>query len=120
MGRVRTKTVKGSARKIIEKYYSRLTLDFQTNKRVCDEVAEIPSKRMRNKIAGYVTVRRVLCALAALRMSAPHAPHLASSTRTHPSPSLLRCTSAAPPTLATLAHTLTPSPHPLSLYIYSG
>jgi small subunit ribosomal protein S17e len=55
MGRVRTKTVKGSARKIIEKYYSRLTLDFQTNKRVCDEVAMIPSKRMRNKIAGYVT-----------------------------------------------------------------
>lgn len=52
---VRTKTVKGSAIKIIEKYYSRLTLDFDTNKRVCDEVAIIPSKRMRNKIAGYIT-----------------------------------------------------------------
>uniref|UniRef100_M4BS57 40S ribosomal protein S17 n=1 Tax=Hyaloperonospora arabidopsidis (strain Emoy2) TaxID=559515 RepID=M4BS57_HYAAE len=52
---VRTKTVKGSAVKIIEKYYSRLTLDFDTNKRVCDEVAIIPSKRMRNKIAGYIT-----------------------------------------------------------------
>ena len=32
-----------------------LTQDFDTNKRVCDEVATIPSKRMRNKIAGYVT-----------------------------------------------------------------
>eukprot|EP00953_Heterococcus_sp_UTEX-ZZ885_P006256 3829-Heterococcus_DN1.PRE.4 len=52
---VRTKTVKKSARVIIEKYYSRLTLDFHTNKRVCDEVAIIPSKRMRNKIAGFVT-----------------------------------------------------------------
>lgn len=52
---VRTKTVKGSAIKIIEKYYSRLTLDFDNNKRVCDEVAIIPSKRMRNKIAGYIT-----------------------------------------------------------------
>lgn len=54
-GRVRTKTVKKSARVIIEKYYSRLTLDFQTNKRICDEVAIIPSKRLRNKIAGFVT-----------------------------------------------------------------
>jgi ribosomal protein S17E len=52
---VRTKTVKKSARVIIEKYYSRLTLDFHTNKRVVDEVAEVPSKRMRNKIAGFVT-----------------------------------------------------------------
>lgn len=40
---------------IIEKYYSRLTLDFQTNKRICDEVAIIPSKRLRNKVAGFVT-----------------------------------------------------------------
>ncbi|KAK4534609.1 hypothetical protein CDCA_CDCA02G0634 [Cyanidium caldarium] len=62
MGRVRTKTVKKSARVIIEKYYSRLSAsDFHTNKRVCDEVALIPSKRLRNKIAGFVThlMRRI-------------------------------------------------------------
>ena len=52
---VRTKTVKKSARVIIEKYYSRLTLDFHTNKKVTGEVAIIPSKRMRNKIAGFIT-----------------------------------------------------------------
>jgi small subunit ribosomal protein S17e len=52
---VRTKTVKKSARVIIEKYYSRLTLDFHVNKRVTGEVAIIPSKRMRNKIAGFIT-----------------------------------------------------------------
>jgi small subunit ribosomal protein S17e len=52
---VRTKTVKRSSRLIIEKYYARLTLDFHTNKRVTDEVAILPSKRMRNKIAGFVT-----------------------------------------------------------------
>lgn len=52
---VRTKTVKKSARVIIEKYYSRLTLDFHVNKRVTAEVAIVPSKRMRNKIAGFIT-----------------------------------------------------------------
>ncbi|KAL1921545.1 40S ribosomal protein eS17 [Calcarisporiella thermophila] len=55
MGRVRTKTVKKASRVLIEKYYPRLTLDFQTNKRVCDEVAIIASKRLRNKIAGFTT-----------------------------------------------------------------
>ena len=36
---VRTKT-KRSARLIVEKYYSRLTMDFHTNKRITDEVAD--------------------------------------------------------------------------------
>merc|ERR1712119_268615 len=55
MGRVRTKTVKKAARVIIEKYYMKLTLDFHTNKRVCEEIAVIPSKKLRNQIAGFVT-----------------------------------------------------------------
>ena len=32
-----------------------MTEDFQTNKRLCDEIATIQSKRLRNKIAGYTT-----------------------------------------------------------------
>merc|ERR1711912_107082 len=55
MGRVRTKTVKKAARVIVEKYYAKLTLDFQMNKKIAEEVATIPSKRLRNKIAGFTT-----------------------------------------------------------------
>ncbi|GLT62162.1 hypothetical protein SLA2020_348190 [Shorea laevis] len=55
MGRVRTKTVKKSLRQVIGQYYSRMTLDFHTNKKVLEEVAIIPSKRLRNKIVGFST-----------------------------------------------------------------
>mmetsp|Transcript_5675 Transcript_5675/g.8368 ORF Transcript_5675/g.8368 Transcript_5675/m.8368 type:complete len:140 (+) Transcript_5675:35-454(+) len=61
MGRVRTNTVKKAARQIVEKYYNKLTIDFQTNKKLVNEAADIPSKKMRNKIAGFVThlMRRI-------------------------------------------------------------
>ncbi|XP_052893287.1 40S ribosomal protein S17 [Anopheles moucheti] len=55
MGRVRTKTIKKASKVIIEKYYTRLTMDFDTNKRIVEEVAIIPTKPLRNKIAGFVT-----------------------------------------------------------------
>lgn len=32
-----------------------MTLDFDTNKKIAEEVAIIPSKRLRNQIAGFVT-----------------------------------------------------------------
>ncbi|KVI08921.1 40S ribosomal protein S17-like [Cynara cardunculus var. scolymus] len=55
MGRVRTKTVKKSSRIVIERYYGKMTLDFHTNEKILEEVAIIPSKRLRNKIAGFST-----------------------------------------------------------------
>ncbi|CAN6552499.1 unnamed protein product [Malus baccata var. baccata] len=55
MGRVRTKTVKKSSYQVIERYYSRLTLDFHTNKKILEEVTIIPSKYLCNNIAGFST-----------------------------------------------------------------
>ena len=51
MGRVRTKTVKRAAKVLLEKHYQKLTNDFHINKRILSEVAKVPTKRLRNKIA---------------------------------------------------------------------
>ena len=52
---MRTKTVKKASRVMIKRYYSRMTMDFHTNKKIAEEVAIIPSKRLRNKITGFAT-----------------------------------------------------------------
>merc|ERR1712226_832521 len=61
MGRVRTKTVKRGARQLIEKYYNKMTRDFHLNKKILSDVASVPTKRLRNKIAGFAThlMRRI-------------------------------------------------------------
>merc|ERR1712072_871304 len=61
MGRVRTKTVKRGARQLIENYYNKMTNDFHLNKKILSDVATVPTKRLRNKIAGFAThlMRRI-------------------------------------------------------------
>ena len=61
MGRVRTKTVKRAAKVLLEKHYGKLTNDFHINKRILSEVAKVPTKKLRNKIAGFAThlVKRI-------------------------------------------------------------
>merc|ERR1711970_308018 len=54
MGRVRTKTVKRASRTIIEKYYSRMTLDFDINKRLCNKIAGFATHLMKRIQRGPV------------------------------------------------------------------
>jgi small subunit ribosomal protein S17e len=55
MGKVRNETIKKFARSIIEKYPDKFSQDYETNKKLLEEVADIQSKKLKNKIAGYVT-----------------------------------------------------------------
>ncbi|KAM0688192.1 40S ribosomal protein S17 [Conglomerata obtusa] len=56
MGRIRNKIIKRAAKQIVEKYYMKLDTDFHFNKRVTEDVAVIRTKRLKNKVAGYITV----------------------------------------------------------------
>ena len=55
MGKIRTKTVKRAARRVVESYFSKLGTDFYDNKRLISDVTVMNSKKLRNKIAGYST-----------------------------------------------------------------
>jgi small subunit ribosomal protein S17e len=55
MGKIRTKTTKRAARKVVENHFSRLGRDYYVNKRVILDVTLGTSKKLKNKIAGYAT-----------------------------------------------------------------
>ncbi len=55
MGRIKTKKVKTVSEELVNRYGDKLTEDYSTNKEIIGQVADIPSKKMKNMIAGYVT-----------------------------------------------------------------
>ena len=69
MGKVRTDAVKKMAREMIKRYPDRFTTDFEENKKGLEPLLKIPSIRLRNRIAGYIT-RLVAIAKAAETMQA--------------------------------------------------
>jgi small subunit ribosomal protein S17e len=54
MGKIRNKSVKNAARKIYRMFPDRITPDFGENKVKIQDIAKIYSKKLRNKIAGYL------------------------------------------------------------------
>ncbi len=59
MGTVREKIIKRTAYKLVKKYPDLWTEDFEYNKRMLSQIAEIKSKVYRNRIAGYITRLKV-------------------------------------------------------------
>lgn len=55
MGRIRTRDIKQAAAQLRETYPEKFSNDFETNKQALDELNVAVSKRMRNKVAGYIT-----------------------------------------------------------------
>ncbi len=55
MGRIKQRIIKNNAKRFIEEYPGRFGKDFEKNKEALKEIGLIPSKRVLNKIAGYIT-----------------------------------------------------------------
>ena len=57
MGRIKTKAVKRITEELVENHFDEFTEDFDKNKAVVEQYTDIPSKKLRNIITGYVTRR---------------------------------------------------------------
>ena len=55
MGRIKTQLIKRTTHELIKGKEEEFSKDFDENKKLVDQYADVPSKKMRNVIAGYVT-----------------------------------------------------------------
>jgi len=55
MGGVRPIYIKRAAREFIEKYPDRFSTDFRHNSKTLGEIMKLDSKRLHNRVAGYIT-----------------------------------------------------------------
>jgi small subunit ribosomal protein S17e len=55
MGKVRPDFIKRVARELIVKEPKLYSISFDENKQILDQIVNIKTKRLRNRIAGYIT-----------------------------------------------------------------
>lgn len=55
MGRIKTMLIKRTANTLLAKFPGKFKDNFEDNKKLAEEFAEIHSKKLRNVIAGYIT-----------------------------------------------------------------
>lgn len=55
MGKVVTRDIKTIVEKIFLQYSDKFTENFEENKKILSQFLNISSKKLRNKIAGYIT-----------------------------------------------------------------
>ena len=60
MGKVRIETVKRVSRELLRRYPDRFTGEFESDKHAVNELVITQSKRLRNRIAGYITRLKVV------------------------------------------------------------
>ncbi|MGQ4871634.1 MAG: 30S ribosomal protein S17e [Candidatus Thorarchaeota archaeon] len=54
MGSIRPRYIKNAARALLQHYPDEFTTDFETNKRLVEQYTDVESKKVRNRIAGYL------------------------------------------------------------------
>ncbi len=54
MGRIKTKNIKIIGRELVEKFPDKFNINFEYNKRVLEDLKLFNSKRMKNKVAGFI------------------------------------------------------------------
>jgi len=72
LGKVRPERVKKIAKELLKRYPDKFTIEFENNKKLLESVSKIPSVRLRNRIAGYIT-RLVAISKAAEKAEAEEA-----------------------------------------------
>ena len=55
MGRIKTALIKRVTHDLMDSYGDKFTDDFGKNKVLVEQYANVPSSKMRNVIAGYIT-----------------------------------------------------------------
>ncbi|OGM01560.1 30S ribosomal protein S17e, partial [Candidatus Woesearchaeota archaeon RBG_13_36_6] len=54
-GRIKTTLIKRITNKLVREHKDEFKKDFESNKQLVTKFVDIPSKKIRNVIAGYVT-----------------------------------------------------------------
>ena len=55
MGRIKTQLIKRTTLKLFAEHRDEFKKDYADNKKILSGLAEIPSKKIQNVIAGYIT-----------------------------------------------------------------
>ncbi len=55
VGKVRTDTVKKISKELLKRFPDHFTGEFESDKQAVNDLVTTPSKRLRNRIAGYIT-----------------------------------------------------------------
>jgi len=80
LGKVRTETVKRISRELLRRYPDRFAGEFEADKKAVNELVITKSKRLRNRIAGYITRLKSVQAAREAAMQAPPEPGEPSSS----------------------------------------
>ena len=59
VGKIRPTYIKRIAEELCRKFPDKFTTNFEQNKKLVDEIADVSTVKMRNRIAGYVTRYKV-------------------------------------------------------------